>query len=100
MQKTSLRRCALQSTIIAGIAGIGFGQLAVAQDEEAEARQETVVVTGSQIVNSNISSSSPVTTIGADVFDARGVVDTIDLINSLPQATVLYLRSARTRSRR
>ncbi|MCR9193291.1 MAG: TonB-dependent receptor plug domain-containing protein, partial [Hyphomonas sp.] len=88
MQKTSLRRCALQTTIIAGIAGMGFGQVAIAQDEEAEARQETVVVTGSQIVNSNISSSSPVTTVGSDQFDLRGTVDTIDLVNTLPQSYV------------
>ena len=89
MQKTSLRHRALRTTIIAGIAGLSFGQYAIAQDTEPEeARQDTVIITGSRILNSNISSSSPVTTIGADVFDARGTVDTIDLVNTLPQTTV------------
>nr|WP_070959498.1 TonB-dependent receptor [Hyphomonas sp. Mor2] len=88
MQKTSLRRCALQTTIIAGLTGLGVGQLALAQDAEEEARQDTVIVTGSRIVNSNISSSSPITTVDAELFEARGTVDTIDLINALPQTNV------------
>lgn len=89
MQKTSMRHRALRTTIIAGLAGLGCAQFAVSQDAEPEeARQDTVIVTGSRIMNSNISSSSPITTVGADIFDARGTVDTIDLVNTLPQATV------------
>ncbi len=89
MQKTNVRRCALQTTLIAGVAGLSLAQGAFAQNvEDEEARQDTVLVTGSRILNSNISSSSPVMTVGADEFDARGTVDTIDLINSLPQTSV------------
>ena len=78
----------VQTTILAGLAGFSFAQVALAQDVDDEARQDTVIVTGSRIVNANISSSSPITTIGADAFSARGTVDTIDLVNTLPQATV------------
>ncbi|NQY98336.1 MAG: TonB-dependent receptor [Henriciella sp.] len=90
MTLTSLRRRALRTTIIAGMAGLGIGQIAIAQDAEPEeaAVQDTVIVTGSRIMNSNIASSSPITTVGADTFDARGTVDTIDLVNSLPQSYV------------
>lgn len=89
MQKNRLRRCALQTTMIAGIAGLGLAHGALAQNvEDEESVQETVLVTGSRIANSNISSSSPVTTVGADQFDLRGTVDTIDLVNTLPQASV------------
>lgn len=50
MTLTSLRRRALRTTIIAGMAGLGIGQIAIAQDAEPEeaAVQDTVIVTGSE----------------------------------------------------
>lgn len=54
---------------------------AYAQDGDDE-----IIVTGSRIQNANIESSSPVTTIDAELFAIRGTVDTIDLVNQLPQA--------------
>lgn len=36
MKQISVRRLAIQTTIIAGLAGLGLAQIAVAQDEEPE----------------------------------------------------------------
>ena len=57
---------------------------ALAQEGAEEAIEE-VVVTGSRIRNANLSSPSPVTTIGADEIDARGIVRIEDILVSLPQ---------------
>ncbi|MEL7452800.1 MAG: TonB-dependent receptor plug domain-containing protein, partial [Pseudomonadota bacterium] len=54
---------------------------------EEEARQETIVVTGSLIPQSaNLVGTSPVSTISADEFDIRGAIRAEDLINTMPQA--------------
>ncbi len=47
---------------------------------------EEVIVTGSRISRTDLSSSSPVTVIGNEEIDARGVLRVEDLINILPQA--------------
>lgn len=98
MQKTSLRHRALRTTIIAGIAGLSFGQCAIAQQDtqrvdagdtpvDEVARQETVYVTGSLIPQSqNLIGTSPVSSVTAEQFDIRGVIRAEDLINTLPQA--------------
>ncbi len=57
---------------------------ALAQEAEDEALEE-VVVTGSRIKNRNISSSSPVTTVGAEEIDARGITQIEDMLITLPQ---------------
>ena len=90
MKGNSIKTHLLATSVIAGLMGGVLAAPAVAQDADTddEARQETVLVTGSRIVNANIASSSPVTSVGADAFDLRGTVDTIDLVNTLPQATV------------
>lgn len=99
MNTRNLKTRLAQATAIAAMASAMAVSGAMAQDEaisvvtetseaEDEARQDIVVITGSRIANANIASSSPVTTVGADAFDLRGTVDTIDLINTLPQATV------------
>lgn len=46
---------------------------------------DRVVVTGSRISNPNLTSSSSVTTLGAEEFDARGVLRVEDLLSTLPQ---------------
>ncbi|MCR9269715.1 MAG: TonB-dependent receptor [Hyphomonadaceae bacterium] len=99
MTKSNFRRHLVRTSIIAGIALPLLSQTGLAQDDETqttgdptvedtESVQEVITVTGSRIINANISSSSPVTSIGADQFDLRGTVDTIDLVNSLPQVSV------------
>jgi len=68
------------------ISAVSFGMMtataapAFAQDSE----DDTVIVTGSRIQNVNIESSSPVVTVDSELFDIRGTVDTVDLVNTLP----------------
>lgn len=93
MAKSNFRRHLVRTTVIAGLAVPLLAHTVSAQEDnaeavDAEAVQETITVTGSRIANSNISSSSPVTTVGSEQFDLRGTVDTIDLVNTLPQAQV------------
>lgn len=47
---------------------------------------EEIVVTGSRIKKTNLTSSSPVTVVGNEEVHARGVTRVEDLINTLPQA--------------
>ena len=91
MKKNSIRRRLIQSTVLAGFAGVAVASSAMAQEEavaaEGEARQETIFVTGSLIPQSaNLVGTSPVSTIGADEFDIRGTIRAEDLINTMPQA--------------
>ncbi|WP_018146654.1 TonB-dependent receptor domain-containing protein [Henriciella marina] len=97
MNANTLKKQLLTSAVFAGAAMTVFSAPAFAQDDvdrveapasvEAEARQQTVVVTGSLIPSSsNLTSTSPVTEIGAEQFDIRGTVKAEDLINTLPQA--------------
>ncbi|MEM9842881.1 MAG: TonB-dependent receptor plug domain-containing protein, partial [Pseudomonadota bacterium] len=91
MNGKSLKSKLLATSVIAGVALSVAASPALAQEEdevEDAAVQETIVITGSRIVNSNIESSSPVTTVTAEQFDLRGTTDTVDLINVLPQTTV------------
>jgi outer membrane receptor protein involved in Fe transport len=57
----------------------------LAQDDDGS--DDVVIVTGSRLKDANIESTSPVSTIGSESFDIRGTVDTIDLLNTLPQIT-------------
>lgn len=58
---------------------------AIAQDE-AEARQTTVQVTGSRIVKQDFVANSPIATVDAEAFELSGAVNSEDVLNSLPQA--------------
>jgi len=92
--KTGFKHKLLATSVLAAMMGGVPFVAAHAQDVETvsqaadddEAVQDTVVVTGSRITNANIQSSSPVTTVDSGLFDLRGTVDTIDLVNTLPQA--------------
>ncbi len=69
----------LVAAVSMGVSGSSFAQEAEEDDE--------IVVTGSRIVQSaNVVSSSPVVTVDEELFDVRGTVDTIDLVNTLPSA--------------
>ncbi|MFU8832854.1 MAG: TonB-dependent receptor plug domain-containing protein, partial [Wenzhouxiangella sp.] len=65
-------------------------QEAAEEDEEdydaIEESLDRVQVTGSRLVSPNVTSPSPVTVVTSDQFEMRGTTDTIDLINTLPQA--------------
>ncbi len=55
--------------------------------EDDEAVQDTIIVTGSLIPQAgNLVESSPVTQIGSEEFQIRGVIRAEDVINTLPQA--------------
>jgi len=54
------------------------------ENDDADAVQETIIVTGSRLSQANITSSSPVTTVDSEAFAIRGTVDTVDLVNTLP----------------
>ena len=70
-------------TTLLSAATIGAAAIpAHAQDTEGD----EIIVTGSRLNQANIVSSSPVVTIDDDLFDVRGTVDTIDLINTIPSA--------------
>jgi outer membrane receptor protein involved in Fe transport len=59
---------------------------AFAQDEEANL--EEVVVTGSRLTKSNVTSSVPLVQIGAEEINSRGVARVEDVVNILPNVFV------------
>jgi len=73
-------RCALLTSAAAALAGV-----VPAQAQESSTIQE-VVVTGSRIAQPNLTSVSPVTSVGSDQVKIEGVTRVEDLINNLPQA--------------
>ena len=68
-------------------AAMAMPQVAMAQDEEAEAApsQGTIVVTGSRIQRSTFNSPTPMTVIGADTINQLGQVNIGETIQTLPQ---------------
>ena len=56
-----------------------------AESDGDEADSQKIVITGSRIKRTNLVTSSPVTTVGAEEFTARGVTRVEDLLNQLPQ---------------
>ncbi len=63
-------------------------QTVVAQEQDAEAASsslDTVTVTGSRIKRQDYEASSPVVTIGADVFSQAGTQQIEQVLNELPQ---------------
>lgn len=77
---------AFASCSVVAASMLGFSVPAMAQDEDEII--EEVIVTGSRINRPNVTSSSPITVLDAQAFDVLGAVDTIDLVNQLPQAFV------------
>ena len=59
-----------------------------AQDEEAGI--EEIVVTGSRLTKSNVTSSVPLVQIGAEEINSRGVARVEDVVNILPNVCLLY----------
>ncbi|WP_196139327.1 TonB-dependent siderophore receptor [Aliikangiella sp. G2MR2-5] len=56
-----------------------------AEEDEAEVEEERIVITGSRIKRTNLMTASPVTTVGAEDFQIRGITKVEDLLNELPQ---------------
>ncbi|MND52803.1 Vitamin B12 transporter BtuB precursor [compost metagenome] len=82
----------LASTMIAGLALAGMAAPAMAQTTPAPAEADQasqvsdVVVTGSRIRQSNLTTTSPVTQVTGEDIDIAGVTRVEDLVNQLPQA--------------
>lgn len=78
------KSCLLASTLIGGLTATAP---ALAQEEDgAQAPASDVVrVTGTRILNPNLVSSSPVTTVDASDFNLSGTTRVEDLLNTLPQ---------------
>ena len=73
--KTRLMLSAISAAALAATAAPTY-----AQDSE-----DVVVVTGSRIVKQDFISNSPVATVEAIQFERTGVVNTENLLNTLPQ---------------
>ena len=85
------------SSVVLGFAIAGFavsyaqeGVETIGAETSEEVAEDSlgldrVVVTGSRISNPNLTSSSSVTTLGAEEIDARGVLRVEDLLSTLPQ---------------
>ncbi|MCW8997083.1 MAG: TonB-dependent receptor plug domain-containing protein, partial [Kangiellaceae bacterium] len=58
---------------------------AEADGEEADGEEQKIVITGSRIKRSNLMTASPVTTVGSEDFQIRGITKVEDLLNELPQ---------------
>ena len=89
MSALSTRNRLLASTIFCGallpamVATSAFAQAAAAPET---AVVEEIVVTGSRIARPDLVSSSPVATVGEKELEQSGVVNTENLLNTLPQA--------------
>ena len=53
---------------------------------EAEARQQRITVTGSRILQPNLTTTSPVSSVSSEDFKLQGVTRVEDLVTQLPQA--------------
>jgi outer membrane receptor protein involved in Fe transport len=83
-QKT--RNRLLATTMIGGFAALAFAAPAVAQDAPQDTQLDEIVVTGSRIPQTNLTTTSPVTQVTGEDIDIAGVTRVEDLVNQLPQA--------------
>ncbi len=82
MKFNTKRERLLASSMMCGMALFGLGATqAVAQEVEE------VVVTGSRIPQPNLTSISPIQTVGSQEVTLGGRAQTIDILNQLPQVT-------------
>ncbi|MEM1035529.1 MAG: TonB-dependent receptor [Pseudomonadota bacterium] len=93
MNGKTFRNRLLASSVIAGATFAVVTAPAVAQEEE-EAVQETVLVTGSRIAKQDFVSNSPIATVDAEVFELTGAINTEDVLNTLPQAVPGFDRTS------
>lgn len=85
----------LATSVFAGVLGGMVAAPAIAQEtDEAEARQQTVQVTGSRIVKQDFVANSPIATVDAEAFELTGSVNTEDVLNTLPQAVPGFDRTS------
>lgn len=85
-----------RSTVLAGFAAVTMGSAPVfaqdapvetAEEEEAAQQQDTIVVTGSRIRRST-DQPIPLTSIGSEEIEMRGVTNALDILTELPAVQV------------
>ena len=80
------RKRLLASSILCGFMLPAAGAWAQQATPDESAQVEEIVVTGSRIARPDLTSSSPVAQVGAQELKQSGVVNTENLLNTLPQA--------------
>lgn len=78
----------LASSFLVGASFGFYAAPAMGQDTEDEARQDTVIITGSRIARTDLLAASPVSTVTAEAFDIAGATNLQDIVNELPSAGV------------
>jgi outer membrane receptor protein involved in Fe transport len=83
----SMRARLMASSMICGAAALAAGGQAFAQQAAGGPSEvKEIVVTGSRIPTPNLTSVSPITSVGSQQVQLQGVQNVEDLINNLPQA--------------
>ena len=91
MNGKTFKRRLMASTIFVGAALALSATPAMAQEAgdsetaDSEARQQTVIVTGSRIANSNLTSTSPITNVSSADITLSNTVNAEQFLNTLPQ---------------
>ena len=96
MNTQSFKSRLLATSVIAGTFASLSTFLAVAQEgeEDEEARQERVVVTGSRISKRDYYANSPIDTISADSIEVAGTINVEEIINIMPQTVPGFGRTS------
>ncbi len=87
-KRLDIRRAILMGSAATALAGFALGGLpgtAVAQTSQQANELEQIVVTGSRIKRTDLTSSSPVAVVDAAEFELSGTVNVEQLLNTLPQ---------------
>ena len=87
MNINRMRERLLASSMICGVAVLGFGAQAMAQAATGTDEVAEVVVTGTRIPSPNLTSVSPVQVVGAQEVVLGGRPVTADILNQLPQVS-------------
>lgn len=85
MKVQSFKSRLLASSIFAGAAMVPLALPGNSQEEDEEARQATVQVTGSRIFKRDYYSNSPIETISSDSIEVSGTINVEEIINIMPQ---------------
>lgn len=86
MSTKSKKGAYLASSILCGAAFAAFAAAPALAAEAGDSEVSEIIVTGTRIPTPNLTSVSPVTSIGSPEIKAQGITRVEDLINRLPQA--------------
>jgi len=83
LRNKALARKLLCTSMMSGVAALAAAPVAFAQEEGAT--QDVIQVTGSRITRTDTVAPSPITSVNEELFELNNVVNTEDLLNTLPQ---------------